>query len=341
MTLFKKKNEDATVLSLIKNDGAAGLLIWRYPEENFTVNATLRVMPGEQAIFIKNGAICQVFNNGTYELSPDKYSFIKRLINKITGKVQTFNCVVYFVNAADTRELKWGTQTPIQVRDKVYGIRTDVKARGAYKIRINNAELFLRKLVGSNVNYRDSDSLDDYFVSEFQGKIKSAVSKFLNELEKELIGIDEYLDELSRKIEPRIDEIVGEYGLRCVSFSIAALDVDISKYEIIDRTQLESIATIKKARSDRGAMDILGDGWEKQRSVDMFGKALDKNGTASIGINAGSFGCGMNAVAGTQSAVKNTDDPVEKLKKLKSMYEEGLIDEKDYNAKKTEILNSL
>ena len=38
---------------VIKNSGPGELLIWRQPEEDFNTNSTLIVMPGEQAIFIK------------------------------------------------------------------------------------------------------------------------------------------------------------------------------------------------------------------------------------------------------------------------------------------------
>lgn len=38
-----------------------------------------------------------------------------------------------------------GTSDPIQVRDKVYGIRTSVRARGSYKVRIENPVLLLEK----------------------------------------------------------------------------------------------------------------------------------------------------------------------------------------------------
>ena len=82
-------------------------------------------------------------------------------------------------------------------------------------------------------------------MNEFQGKIKSAVSRYLNSLEQELIGIDAYIDELSEQIQPRIDEIVQEYGLKCISFSLAGLDVDTSKYDIIDESQIAAIGKSK------------------------------------------------------------------------------------------------
>lgn len=76
-------------------------------------------------------------------------------------------------------ELKWGTDDPIQVRDKVYGIRTSVQARGSYKVRIENPALFLEKLIGNNVRGLNQNELNKYFKNEMLMQIKSCVSKFL------------------------------------------------------------------------------------------------------------------------------------------------------------------
>ena len=223
MALFNKNPNEAAYVGgkkhwtdVIKNSGSGELLIWRQPEEDFNTNSTLVVMPGEEAIFIKGGTVEQVFENGTYKLSTDNYPFISRLRNAFSGGISTFNCVVYFVRKADSKEIRWGTETPIQVRDKVWGVRTDARVRGAYKVRIENPAKFLEKLIGNNIPFQFQEELDKYFASEFHGKIKTAVSKFLNALEQELIGIDAYMDELSEKIEPYIDEIVSDYGLKCV-----------------------------------------------------------------------------------------------------------------------------
>lgn len=139
---------------VIKNTGPGELLIWRQPEEDFNTNSTLIVMPGEEAIFIKGGTVEQVFENGTYKLSTENYPFISRLRNAFTGGISTFNCVVYFVRKADSQEIRWGTETPIQVRDKVWGIRTDARVRGAYKVRIENPVTFLEKLIGNNIPFQ-------------------------------------------------------------------------------------------------------------------------------------------------------------------------------------------
>lgn len=366
---------------VIKNTGPGELLIWRQPEEDFNTNSTLIVMPGEEAIFIKGGIIEEVFGNGTYKLSTENYPFISRLRNAFTGGISTFNCVVYFVRKADSQEIRWGTETPIQVRDKVWGIRTDARVRGAYKVRIENPAKLLEKLIGNNVPYQFQEELNKYFESEFQGKIKSAISKFLNGLEQELIGIDAYMEELSGQIEPYIDEVVQDYGLKCVKFSLAGLDIDNSKYDEIDQSQIASISKVKLAQGDRGVMDAFGEDWGRQQAANILGDLARNPGAGGVG--AMGAGMGMGVAAGSvfgnmanqmfapmnqqtlqqptqpghptpsgrfapkgsgtpqPSSQSQTEDPMETLGKLKKMLDAGLIEQAEYDAKKAEVLSRM
>ena len=366
---------------VIKNTGPGELLIWRQPEEDFNTNSTLVVMPGEEAIFIKGGNIEEVFGNGTYKLSTENYPFISRLRNAFTGGISTFNCVVYFVRKADSQEIRWGTETPIQVRDKVWGIRTDARVRGAYKVRIENPAKLLEKLIGNNVPYQFQEELNKYFESEFQGKIKSAISKFLNGLEQELIGIDAYMDELSEQIEPYIDEVVQDYGLKCVKFSLAGLDIDNSKYDAIDQSQIASISKVKLAQGDKGVMDVLGEDWGRQQAANILGDLARNPGAGGVGAMGAGMGMGvaagsvfgnmanqmfapMNQQApqqptqpsqptpsgryapkGSGAAQPSTqspaEDPMETLGKLKKMLDAGLIEQAEYDAKKAEVLSRM
>ena len=232
MPIFKNPNEAAYLggkkhfTDVIKNSGHANAIIWRQPEEDFNTNSTLVVMPGEQAVFIKGGVIEQIFENGTYKLSTENYPFIGRLRNMLSGGVSAFNCVVYFVKTSHSMELLWGTSSPIQVRDKMLGVATKLRARGSYKIQISNPGIFLTKLVGNGYNYiNQQEVIDDFFASEFQGKIRSNLTRYLNETTTELYGIEEHIEEIAEQIEPSISTTFEEYGLRLIKFSIASLDV--------------------------------------------------------------------------------------------------------------------
>ena len=68
--------------SVIKNASISGNIISLHREEDFSTNSTLVVQPGEEAIFVKNGVIEQVFTNGTYELKTENYPFLQKLIRK-------------------------------------------------------------------------------------------------------------------------------------------------------------------------------------------------------------------------------------------------------------------
>ena len=318
MALFSKNpNEVAYVggkkhwADVIKNSGPGELLIWRQPEEDFNTNSTLIVMPGEEAIFIKGGVVEETFENGTYKLSTDNYPFISRLRNAFTGGISTFNCVVYFVRKADSEEIIWGTDSPIQVRDKVWGVRTDAKARGSYKVRIENPAKFLEKLIGNNVAAQMQEDMNKYFRHEFQGKIKSAVSKFLNSLEQELIGIDAYLDELSDKVEPFINESLEDYGLKCVKFTLSGLDIDVTKYDMIDASQIELIARQRGYQGDKSGLDILGTDWARVQGVNVLRDLANNPGSGGGMAAAGAgLGMGIGAAGAFNSIAQQVFSPI-------------------------------
>lgn len=305
MFFFKKNPNEANYatgkknfLTVLKNRGASDLLIWRQPEEDFNNNSTLIVMPGEVAVFINGGVVQQIFENGTYKLNTDNYPFLSRIRNVLSGGISTYNCVVFFLRKADSHEIRWGTSSPIQVIDPVYGIRTEAKSRGAYKVRIDNASKFVEKLAGNLERYKEQEDLEDYFFNEFQSKIKTEISKLLNGLQRTLIGVDAYLDELSQKVKPQINAILQSYGLICVSFSISGLDIDTAKYDAIDQSQLGLIAKTREVQGKKTEMDMLGENWGKQQAAEIMRDLANNSSAGGMGNLAAGLGMGI-AAAGT------------------------------------------
>ena len=393
MGLFRKNANEIAYTNgqkhwadVIKNTGYGELLIWRQPEEDFNTNSTLIVMPGEEAIFIKGGHVEQVFEHGTYKLSTKNYPFISRLRNAFTGGVSTFNCVVYFVRKAHSEEIGWGTDSPIQVRDKVLGIATKLKSRGSYKVQISNPVKFLEKLIGNNIPFQTQKELNKYFVNEFQSKIKSVIARAINESNTEILGIDSRLDELSETIEPYMQEILDDYGLKCVRFIVSAIDIDDDelrrRYDEIGMNDV--IGKIRNAQADKAVMETLGNDWGRQQAANILGNLSVNPGAGGIASAGAGMGMGMAAGGafsnmaqqmfapmnqgtytqqaqpfqqqpsgrfnqtasnsqtqnGTQSTATN-EDPIETLTKLKRMLDAGLIEQSEYDAKKSEILSRM
>lgn len=354
---------------VIKNSGPGDLLIWRQPEEDFNTNCTLVVMPGEEAIFIKSGNIEQTFDSGTYKLSTENYPFISRLRNAFTGGVSTFNCVVYFVRKAHSMEIFWGTDSPIQVRDPIMRIATSVQARGAYKIQVGNPAKFLSKMVGNNVPFLAQGEINNYFISEFQQHIKSSLARAIRSSNQEIMGICAEQDILAGQVAPILAEILEDYGLKLITFSIAAIDIPENDP---NRQKLE------EAFANKGVMGILGDDWGRQQATEILHTLAANPGAG--GMAAAGAGMGMGMAAGgvfggmaqqmfapmqqtiptmqqpTQpvqsgrfvqrgatggTSQQQAEDPVESLKKLKAMLDAGLIPQEVYNSKMNEILSRM
>ena len=303
MGLFSRNSNEAAYVGgkkhwadVIKNSGPGELLIWRQPEEDFNTNSTLIVNPGEEAIFIKGGTVEQVFENGTYKLSTENYPFISRLRNAFTGGISTFNCVVYFVRKAHSVEIRWGTDSPIQVRDKMLGIATRLKARGSYKVQIDNSVKFLEKLVGNNIPMQLQEELSKYFISEFQSKIKSVIARAVNESNTELLGIDARLDELSNTIQPFMQEILNDYGLKCVSFVVSSIDIDDDELRLrYDEIGMDTIEKMRNAQADKAVIGVLGDDWARLQASKILGDLANNQGAGGVAASGAGLGMGIGA----------------------------------------------
>ena len=388
MSIFgRNPNEDAYVggkkhfADVIKNSGPGDLLIWRQPEEDFNNNSTLVVMPGEEAVFIKDGSIVQTFENGKYVLNTENYPFLSRLRNLMTGGISTFNCVVYFVRTAHSIEIRWGTDSPLQVRDKLLGIATKVRARGAYKVTVSNPGVFLEKLVGNNVPFESPDDLSRYFAMQFQGKIKASLTRALNETTTELLGIEARLEELAADVEPFFKESLDEYGLRCVQFVIGALDIDDDELRRrYDEIGMDNIEKIRGAQGDKAVMDVLGNDWGRQQAANILTNLSMNPGAGGVAAEGAGLGMGIaagsafgslaqemfapmhptqpippqptqpaagsrfvqqGAQASPQKEESGQADPVVALKQVKTMFDAGLITQEEFESKKAEILSRM
>ncbi len=373
MGLFNKNSNEVNYaggkkhfVDVIKSNGndrgnmPENALIWRHPAEDFNTNSTLVVMPGESAIFVNRGNIEQVFGPDTYKLSTKNYPFISRLVNSLSGGISAFHCVVYFVRTNNTMEMKWGTDSPIMVRDKMLGLSTKIGARGAYQVRVNDPELLLSNLLGATAGQIATEDINKYVKSTFLSKIKSNISSSIQKMDTEIMGIDAYMDDISQDLLPSIQDAVKSYGLYCVSFSVVAIDILDDEYR---RQYDEAIAERNKkmmnAQADRYTMDTLGEQWAAQQSFNLMNKMAENQGSGGDSMANIGVGLGMGLAGGmafgnmakstftpAQQSVAEPQqqpepDPMEKLAKLKKMLEAGLIEQSEYDAKKAEILSKL
>ena len=309
MPIWKNENEDTYTggkkhwADVIKNTGDGNLLIWRQPEEDFNTNSTLIVMPGEEAIFIKGGKVETVSDNGTYNLKTDNYPFISRLRNLFTGGVSGFNCVVYFVRKSHTQEILWGTPNPMQIRDNVLGMMTNLQANGSFKVQIDNSVLFLKKLIGSNIQFETQEGLNNYFFNQFIQHITDSLQTAIQDSKEEIYRTFNKKNLISEtEICPKLQSILEGYGLKLINFSIATLqfvnDALRQNYETrIQQISLDALEKQKIAQAEalgkKAEFDILGEKWILQQEATILKDFANNPGAGGLATAGAGLGMGM------------------------------------------------
>ncbi len=264
--------------SVIKNEGLNRALFWKHEDEDFRTGSQLIVKENEEALFMSGGIIYEVFSGGTYSLTTSNYPFIDGLRSSYSGGEGTFHCEIYFINKTDVLDLAWGTDSPIQVRDPVYGIATQLVSRGSFTVRVWDSKKFVLKFVGGNCKLIMDDVIQRRFRTMFIQNVKTAIATMIRVSNTEILGIASHLNEFAEKIAPMITPALEEYGLELVNFYISAVDVP---EDAPGRIQLEA------AMAQRAEFSVLGENWQRAQNRDIMMTAARNNGMAGMGAGIG------------------------------------------------------
>jgi len=105
-----------------------GVLAYRYPMEDMEIQngGQLTVRDSQMAVFVNEGQIADVFQPGLYTLTTQTLPILTYLRNWDKAFKSPFKSDVYFFSTHLQIDQKWGTTTPITIRDKVFGaVRLD------------------------------------------------------------------------------------------------------------------------------------------------------------------------------------------------------------------------
>ncbi|HWQ59502.1 MAG TPA: SPFH domain-containing protein [Clostridia bacterium] len=271
------------VIDRIKYNGTPDVFAWKFPSEELGTWTQLIVNESQEAVLYKGGRALDVFASGRYTLDTPNIPILNSIINLPFGGRSPFTAEVWYVNKAHVLDIKWGTSTPIQLRDAKYGVFLPVRAHGQFGVKIEDARKFLVKLVGTLPVF-DKANLLQYFRGLYMTKVKDTLSSYLIDKQVSVLEINAYIDKLSNFMRERIMPTLAEYGIQLVSFYVS----DISIPE--DDT---AVKTLKDALAKRAQMDIVGFNYVQERSFDTLeGAATNTHGGGSDLMGAG-LGIGM------------------------------------------------
>lgn len=263
--------------------------------------------------------------------------------------------LAFYVNLKEIPNNKFGTQSEIYWDDAYLGAQVGAITRGSYSLRIVDPILLVKQFIP--LTYLSYDAK----VFDFSDLNNDAASQLFNEVVGSLAAAFSYYTNDPSKGN-RIARIQGDAIGFAQSLSAAVEDgyqwttdrgLTITKVALqsieYDEDTRALLSDVKKADALGGAR---GNSFMQQAAARGFEAAGSNEGAGGGGAGMAFLGLGMNAAGGAAAgfqqpntpaasaatAAPAADDPMAKLQQYKSMLDQGLISQEDYDAAKAKVL---
>lgn len=333
----------ASVIKYTQSDDTS--LSYKWPDKEIRLGSQLVVGEGQKAYFVKGGEILDGFEAGTHTLSTGNLPLIDKLVKLPFDNETPFPAEIWFISTLSKRDLKWGTRAPIPIMDKTLGFPVNVRSFGRWGIRIDDGQAFLKQFVG-NQQHVDSAKIYEYLVGEIMQHLKDRISEVIAG-GKSILEISTELTEISSEVQELLNPMFNKYGLELINFNIQSInlpDEEMAQIQAVFAKTLEanqlSKANVNQNYAAVKSFEIMRDAANNESDSGMAGLMQ-----AGLGLGAGlpvgqQIGQSMNVQTGTENK-ESPNDPEVKLRKLKNLMDEGLLSQKEYDAKRKQILKEI
>ena len=232
-------------------DNTNDTLIWKFPrfQNEIKMNAKLTVRESQQAVFLNEGVIADVYQPGMYSLQTQNMPILSTLKGWKYGFNSPFKADVYFASTRQFIDQRWGTKNPITINDERFGM-IELRAFGSFAFRIVDAGKFIKEVAGTE---------GEYTTEQVTGQLRSLiVNKFSNASGSGNITIDKFasnLEELSSAIQEKLNADFDSYGLKITKFLIENVSMpddlkkEIFEYSRLNKLDMQKLTQFKSAQS--------------------------------------------------------------------------------------------
>ncbi len=318
--------------------------VWKFPGEELKLGSQVIVNQAQDAVFVKGGEVLDVLPPGTHTLETGNIPLLNRLLNLPFGGDTPFTAEIWYVNKNVKRDLKWGTPSPVPIMDLALGFPVSVRSFGKWGARITDTRSFLTQIVGSQ-NSADALKLQNYFIGEIIQKLISVLSEGITNDQISILQIAGSLNELSERTYSSISDEFDRFGLEVVNFNIESINIPDDQM-----AQIQEV--FSKAMEARELSKVeVGGAYQAIKTFEVLNAAAENPGDgagvgamlgAGIGLGAGlpigqQLGQNLNVEAKGGSAVTIAD----RLRELKTMLDENLITEEEFNTARDKIIDEI
>lgn len=275
------------------------ILIWKWHDDNYSkrqdeirLGSQLIVSENQQAIFVKGGKICDVFETGQHTLATANLPILSQVIGSVFGGNSPFNASIYFVNKAVLMNTKFGL-TPFNLVEPNFKVPIPVSARGSYALKISDARNLLIQICG-NLTELTPQTIKEYFKGIVCTIVKNGILELIKQTQISPIEFETKIDDVTKLVSEDVLSTFAEYGLISKHFVIEAIpiiDDDPRVKDVVSKIHqiwAEDVEEKMKFRRHTENIDI----YKTERMFDTAQSAAENLGGNGI---AGAF-IGMNAV---------------------------------------------
>ena len=330
------------------------VLMWRFPiqDEEIQNGASLTVRDSQAAMFVDEGVTADVFQAGTFKLTTQNLPVLTNLKNWSKLFESPFKSDVYFFNLRQQLSRRWGTSQPVTVRDADFGA-VALRAFGMYSFRIADPALFFKEVTGVTAEYRGEqleEQLRNVAVTQLATAFGTSGIPFLDMAANQVA--------LSQKMTELLQPLFAAMGLLLESFNVESVTLpealqkrmdermgmgivgDLSRY-----TQYQTAQAIPIAAQNEGGVAGIGAGLAagmgmgNAMTAAMMGQQVAPQGQPVVQAAQTAAPVAAATVAATAPAAG--EDLAGKLTQLKTLLDQGLISQADYDTAKAEVIKKI
>ena len=318
--------------------------VWKFPSEDLKIGSQVIVNESQEVMFVKGGQALDVLPPGTHTLTTGNIPLLNKLINLPFGGDTPFTAEVWYINKTVKRDLKWGTPAPIQVMDSTLGFPVSVRSFGKWGARIENSRSFVTQIVGSQLT-ADDQKVHSYFIGEIIQNLSKTIATAINVNKISILEVTSALGDISKLVNQLIEKEFQRFGIEIVNFNIESINIPDEEMEKIQKVFEKTLEAKELSKVQ------VGGAFNTIKTFEVLNNAAE-NPAEGVGVGAmlgAGIGLGAGLPLGSQLGQKldinekqnSTQDPTDRLKKLKDMLEQGLITEEQFNLKRDEILKDI
>jgi membrane protease subunit (stomatin/prohibitin family) len=253
------------------NEPADGILAYRFPMRDMEIEngGRLTVTESQMAAFVNEGRIADVFGPGLHTLNTRNLPLLTDLMNWDKAFESPFKSEVYFFSTRLQIDQKWGTATPITVRDKEFGA-VRLRCYGIYSYRVADPRIFFKQISGTR---------DTYLAADLEGQLRETIIARMTQIFA--LSDISFLDMAANQA-LLSEKIVGE-----MKPAFAALGLSLEQF-VVENISLPE--ELQKVFDQRIGMNMVGDLgrytlYAAAESLDL--SAANTGGAAGMGMGLG------------------------------------------------------